>query len=344
VSLASQPNATAHPGSAVQVFSFIGDTGSDTSEVVYYVDDIVLSADRPVDLAPFVAPGRRKLFVDAWVDQKRMLASGPVCFPVADVALDLGLDPSYLQGSAPSIARKVLEGALDPRGPHPPVKALGELPAPLAAVVLWAHGCEELRAKRADDARAAFGRAEALWPRGRIYPLSRALALARAKQTDEADRVLASLAGRYRDDLRPELAMALVGIARDDLDAALRILAPPADGLPAELTGDALRLAEQYFFVLLWRGSFTDALRYATAVEAKAREAALPTTVWTEHVGDAAFLLGDPSAALGAYQSALMSRDGKDARLYEKLADAYFRLGDLEQERAWREKVYGSLH
>jgi len=64
VALAGQPNAASRPGSVVDKFSFIGDTGGDLSQVVYYVDDVVIGRDGPVDLAPFVAPGRRRLFVD----------------------------------------------------------------------------------------------------------------------------------------------------------------------------------------------------------------------------------------------------------------------------------------
>lgn len=63
VALAAQPNAASRPGSAVDKFSFIGDAGSDVSRVVYYVDDIVIARDGPADLAPFVAPGRRQLFL-----------------------------------------------------------------------------------------------------------------------------------------------------------------------------------------------------------------------------------------------------------------------------------------
>jgi len=63
VALTTQPNATAQPGSKVDKFSFIGDTGEDVSRVVYYVDDIVIGADAPVELPPFVAPGRR-LFIE----------------------------------------------------------------------------------------------------------------------------------------------------------------------------------------------------------------------------------------------------------------------------------------
>jgi hypothetical protein len=52
----------------VHKFSFIGDTpGRDRSDAVMWVDDLLLMADRPVPRpVPFVAPGRRMLFVDLY--------------------------------------------------------------------------------------------------------------------------------------------------------------------------------------------------------------------------------------------------------------------------------------
>ena len=41
VSLRAVPNPVSLPGSRIHKFSFIGDTGDDTSNVVYYVDDVV---------------------------------------------------------------------------------------------------------------------------------------------------------------------------------------------------------------------------------------------------------------------------------------------------------------
>lgn len=64
LSLQNQPNATSRPGSAVSVFSFIGDNMDDLSNVTYYVDDVVVATDRDIVLPPFIAPGRRKFFVE----------------------------------------------------------------------------------------------------------------------------------------------------------------------------------------------------------------------------------------------------------------------------------------
>ena len=52
----------------------------------------------------------------------------------------------------------------------------------------------------------------------------------------------------------------------------------------------------------------------------------------------------DFAAALQRYQESLTADpDRSTARLYQKIADAYFRLGDFENERVYREKVYGYL-
>ncbi|HEX3129403.1 MAG TPA: hypothetical protein VH394_18855 [Thermoanaerobaculia bacterium] len=64
VSLTGVPNANSLPGSAVSLFSFIGDL-EDTSNVTYYVDDVVVATDRKIALPPFVAPGRRQFLADA---------------------------------------------------------------------------------------------------------------------------------------------------------------------------------------------------------------------------------------------------------------------------------------
>src|SRR5262245_21030474 len=69
--LQGEANAAKQPGSAVDKFSFIGDTGADESNVIYYVDDVIVGVDESVTQLPFVAPGRRKLFVDYWNDYQR---------------------------------------------------------------------------------------------------------------------------------------------------------------------------------------------------------------------------------------------------------------------------------
>lgn len=147
VALTKQPTATSDPGSAVDRFSFIGDVGEDVSRVAYYVDDIVIGTDAPVETAPFVAPGRRRLFVErlpapaegegaAWAAER----AGDAALLVGDAAaaedhylaaLDAGgsttalllklADVYFVLGdlTREKALRERIYGSLDPR-PEPP--------------------------------------------------------------------------------------------------------------------------------------------------------------------------------------------------------------------------------
>ncbi len=65
ISLQAQPNAASAPGSAVSKYSFISTPpGRDTSNVTYYIDDLIIWTGEKNEIPPFVAPGRRKFFVD----------------------------------------------------------------------------------------------------------------------------------------------------------------------------------------------------------------------------------------------------------------------------------------
>src|SRR5439155_469883 len=82
VALRDQPNTIRRAGSAVDKFSFVGSPYGDTSSVVYYVDDVVIGTDESVAQLPFVAPGRRKLFVDLFAEYQRQLRERPRCLPL----------------------------------------------------------------------------------------------------------------------------------------------------------------------------------------------------------------------------------------------------------------------
>lgn len=58
-------NYTGKAGSSVRYFSLIGDL-EDRTDPTYFVDDVLFAADPELRLAPFVAPGRRQLFVERW--------------------------------------------------------------------------------------------------------------------------------------------------------------------------------------------------------------------------------------------------------------------------------------
>jgi hypothetical protein len=116
VSLKGQPNAASHPGSAVNMFSFIGDYGEDRSNVVYYVDDVVVASSRAVALPAFVAPGRRQFLADrqAGVPQKPAAQEGE---PDA-VRLEREGDAAFRSRVLPEAERlyeAALQTAKDPR-------------------------------------------------------------------------------------------------------------------------------------------------------------------------------------------------------------------------------------
>lgn len=67
VDLTAQPNAASAPGSSVSKYSFISTPpGRDNSNVTYYIDDLTIWTGAKDQVPSFVAPGRRKFFVDAF--------------------------------------------------------------------------------------------------------------------------------------------------------------------------------------------------------------------------------------------------------------------------------------
>ena len=114
------------------------------------------------------------------------------------------------------------------------------------------------------------------------------------------------------------------------------------------LSAEALA-ADEYFYVLLWKGSFDEASRFAERVADRLAGLKADALLWVERQGDAAFLAGNPSIALQRYEAvrgAVTLRQAAVRRpwLLLKMSDAQFRLGNLEGERACREAIYGSLH
>jgi hypothetical protein len=63
---------------------------------------------------------------------------------------------------------------------------------------------------------------------------------------------------------------------------------------------------------------------------------------WLERAGDAAFQLGDAREARELYEEGARSAPDQ-ASLFLKLADAAFVLEDVESERRYRERYYGTL-
>ncbi len=175
--------------------------------------------------------------------------------------------------------------------------------------------------------------------------------------------------------MRLPAAMAMIGFARKDLTLAEDWLRVPADRVPDELGRELLErlrqnemdasllqalrqrfpdtwedyirntlIAEQYFYVLLWQQQYGAAEQFGERMVTRYRLLGVGASDWIEKLGDAAFMREDFTVALQRYQESLAADpDRSNARLYQKISDAYFRLGDFENERVYREKAYGRL-
>jgi len=371
VDLHDQPNAAQQPGSAVDKFSFVGSPYGDTSSVDYFVDDVVISSDRAAVLKPFVAPGRRKMFVDLFTAYRRRLLERR-CLPPSGPE-ELGLDAAdvaRLTDDSGTLDRLLDGEPIAPAGP-------GALRSPaLAALAEWSAGCRALTDGEAAAALPRFQRAAAAVaePQGAVYRFATVLALTRLGRFAEADELLAALAGAA-DDPRYAAASAFLGLARGDLqraetwlrDPAARVLDSAANpllaarqqGFRADVVsalrgqmGDAFaeRLAEtliteQYFYVLLWQQQYEPARDYARRMGERLAGAGLRATDWIERAGDASFHLRDLDGARSLYLQAIAGEKDYGAlqALYLRLADVAFLSGDAATERRFREHYYGAL-
>jgi hypothetical protein len=354
VSLRSQPNAASQPGSALDKFSFVGSPFTDSSSVVYYVDDVVIGSDERVTKLPFQAPGRRKLFVDSFGEYQRLLRERPRCLPATSPE-DFGLEADDLAALATAGFSDPLQRLIDsPGGPAPRVsseRGPERWRRALSAASGWSEGCAALDRGDAALALSRFTAAADEAPEGRLFSLSAALALAALKRIDEADARLA-LVSEMRHDARYAVASAYVGLARQDLYRALDWLRDPAaqaldrDAPPGGREPVEALVTEQYYYVLLWKAAYDDARDYALRMAERAGRARLATSAWTARAADASFYRRDTAEARELYESALAGEHdwGALREIYLKLADLAYLAGDTANEQRLREHYYGSLH
>jgi hypothetical protein len=329
VALKGQPGAASQKASAVDVFSFISDPVDDASDVAYYVDDVSISTSREVVVPPLVAPGRRKLFVDAFAEYRRLQESRIRCLPAASL-VDLGLEPHDL--ADPGALSAVADLLAGEDGPVPPGLA-GARVAAVRAAAEWRRGCLALDEGRAADALSRFEGAAALAGRGRLYGLSAVLALAALARHDAAEDRLAAIAPEWADDPRLAIVSARLASARGDTARAQETLRAAAE------RGDA-RAAERYYSALVWDARWREAGELASAWARRAT--GVRRADWLERAGDAAFQAGEAAVARDLYEEAGRIAPAA-ASAFLKLADVAFVLQDLEAERRYRERYFGTL-
>jgi tetratricopeptide (TPR) repeat protein len=333
VALRNQPGAARQRGSAVDVFSFISDPMEDASDVTYYVDDVVIATSRDVTVPPLVAPGRRKLFVDAFAEYRRTQDEKVRCLPAVSLR-DFGIawtDPLGARGIT-LLEEALRSGGQGYRGGTLPAEdARGRV---VGAAAQWREGCAALEKGDPATALERFERAAASAPEGRIYGLSAVLALLADGRPAEAEERLGQIAPEWADDARYAIVTARLALARGDLAGAQETLRPAAEA------GDAAAV-ERYYSVLLWDRRWGEAREFALAA-ARHPTAAHTRADWLERAGDAAFQLEDAREARELYEEAARAAPDQ-ASLFLKLSDAAFVLGDVESERRYRERYYGTL-
>jgi hypothetical protein len=229
------------------------------SNVTYSVDDVVIGTDEKTILGPFVAPGRRKLFIDRWKEAKKLMMKSTGCPPVLSLA-DFGLSPVSDLESQPIVKE-------------------------------WRSACERMDAREF----AALARKH---PNAPIFPISELMALTRGDDHDAAIKRWEELDPILHNDVRYGMIAAIA-----DLD---------------------------HYFVLLWKGEFNRAARFAEKND------------WPERAADAFFLSGSPALARPFYEEALRREPGSYWPTV-KLSDVFHLLGDARNEKAYRQKIYGRL-
>lgn len=360
----NQANAVGIPGSGLRKYSFIGDIpGADGSNVRFYVDDVLVTSDVPVSETPFLAPGRRLLFVDLFDLYQAELMKKPGCVPVLELE-DFGFSSADLG----ELGAHAVDGGFEELLDELPQTLTPFMREKLLAVADWREGCA-----RPDVALTLFRRARERSPEGKIFEMSEVLALVTARRFSEADELLFSIYHLWRDDPRFPALAASIGLARSDLDEAERWLSGSYEirprwldspsvqalwsgelgpnltrALEAEFPSEwhelvrAALTADLRFYVLLWQERYDDARAYCERMDELFARMGIGSARWLERRGDAAFHQGDYAAALESYEESTERSPAIDSVLL-KLSDVHFQLGNFELERHYRERIYGSL-
>jgi tetratricopeptide (TPR) repeat protein len=245
---------------------------------------------------------------------------------------DLGIGPaetaSLRQSEAGELLGQILSGRLTAI-PDDLSDPIGRI---LQSVIAWREGARALTAGDAELALARFEHASQLSPAAPLFQMDAVMALAHLARWDEVERRLAGIVPQWRDDPRLPATLAMIGFARGDLNAIGQQLREggESDGL----------IAEEYFLALLWNGDSTRAETFADTMLARGPDS--ERGVWRERLGDAAFLTGKIERARDCYEASLAEHP-RPGSVWLKLSDVYFKLGDLEKERTFRERVYGAL-
>lgn len=342
VDLRDQPNSVNAAGSSVDKFSFVGDVHGDRSSVTYYVDDVMIGTDAQILLGPFVAPGRRKLFIDRWHETQKLTRAANGCAAPLSVE-DFGLHDADVAELEQSGHVSILGSLINGSSQLLPESLPDRARTILQPVIEWRSACA-LMNKDANAAATLFASAAIRHPSAPILHIGELQSLVKALRRDDAEARWSALAPVLHNDLRYGMLAAQIGMQRNDWSEAERWLRKPAENQSDVTPAEQKLIAEEYYFVLLWKAEYRRASAFAerTARRVSATADGDPS-IWLERTGDALFLAGEPAEAKAFYERAL-ERNPRAWGPNTRLSDVHFRLGNVERERHYRESVYGSLH
>ena len=370
IELFDQPNVISVKNSAINKFSFAGDIQTNLSNAVYYIDDILVTTSEEIFDQKLIAPGRRRLFMDHWLEIRRNSQGELTCLPL--VAQEDILNPDnagtqVIQGASLVLLGRIVAG--EQVGPAELEDAPLSVQPVLQAMTLWKQGCQQLENKSFEQSLASFSAALALAPESRLFAMAEILALAGTGDWEAVDLKLLQNYGKWTGNDRFDVMVAMLGFARRDLNVFYDWWETSMEQAPADLYVAQKRqflqvslrqtlvgevnsgslpdwyeaiqpylIAEQYYDMLLFSGSPLAARQFALEMVDHLRANTLPELLWQEKVADAAFMLGAYDEAEKIYREIV-----DVAPILGKLSDVYFMLGNVELERAYREIIYGSL-
>src|SRR5262249_35905181 len=149
---------------------------------------------------------------------RRARASHPMPVPMMSVA-DLGIGSAEAMVLRKDGAGELLGNILSGRLAEVP----DDLPDPsrtiLRSVIAWREGSKALAAGDAGLALDRFDRASQLVPSAPLFQMDAVMALVHLSRWDEVDRRLSISVPQWRDDPRLLATLAIIGLARGDLNA-----------------------------------------------------------------------------------------------------------------------------
>jgi len=254
VELSNQLTSANLKGSSLNQYSFIGDL-QDKFSAEYYVDEVRIEISNEKQLEPFVAPGRRKLFVDIWDDYHFEIHSNFQCIPSFSL-IDFGftddgayemnqeladeLDVLFKRKPADQKTKDQIPEPKDltPKKPKKP-KALATFSDErLFEIQVWLKGCDYLAQQQGSKALEQFTLAYERKPDAVIYQLAMVLGYA---SVGNDDAIYQAIHQGQSEDPRWNILMAMLALHKEEFYDAEGKLLYTAPQIPDEFSQPALK-------------------------------------------------------------------------------------------------------